>query len=195
MFRFAKRRKPLRLRSSSPKVFRLSGSPLNHRRRFAGYAHQGEAPSNTVQNEFRTMRAKRSWGRSTGQRLPPPRTDFRTIGHIDELHSETGARPPVRGLGGGSRSGMAQGVCRAPVPHPPTLAGVFKKKRRRQSGFQHLRSPKVSKGGACRQAENRSMNTGNRLPRDFSKKHSPTAEIKISHNFSFSFKQNFRLAV
>ena len=146
VFRFAKRRKPLRLRSSSPKVFRLSGSPLNHRRRFAGYAHQGEVPDKTVQNEFPTMRAKRSWGCSTGQRLPPPRTDFRTIGHIDELHSETGARPPVRGLGGGSRSGMAQGVCRAPVPHPPTLAGVFKKKRRRQSGFQHLRSPQSFKG-------------------------------------------------
>ena len=71
VFRSAKRRKPLCCRSSSPKVFRLSGSPLNHRRRFAGYAHQGEALSNTVQNEFRTMRAKRCRGRSTGQRLPP----------------------------------------------------------------------------------------------------------------------------
>ena len=120
---------------------------------------------------------------------------------------------------------MAQGVCRAPVPHPPTLTGVFKKKRRRQSGFQHLRSPKVLKGGACRQAENRSMNTGSegtpKSPKAFwgggaateqlsafrkakhrksgvcrdeppsvSKKHSPTAEIKISHNFLFSFEQN-----
>ena len=44
---------------------------FRHWRRFAGYAHQGETPSNAVQNEFRTMRAKRSWGRSTGQRLPP----------------------------------------------------------------------------------------------------------------------------
>ena len=33
--------------------------------------HQGEAPSNAVQNKFPTMRAKRCWGRSTGQRLPP----------------------------------------------------------------------------------------------------------------------------
>ena len=44
---------------------------FRHRRRFAGYAHQGETPSNAVLNEFPTMRAKRSWGRSTGQRLPP----------------------------------------------------------------------------------------------------------------------------
>ena len=139
--------------------------------------HQGETPSNAVLKEFSTMRAKRCWGRSTGQRLPPRSEAFShdrshrratyQAGHSTVGRGLDPAVPLRGGFGGGSRSGMAQGVCRAPVPRSPTLAGVFKKKRRRQSGFQHLRSPKVSKGGACHQAENRSMNTGNRLPRDF----------------------------
>ena len=156
--------------------------------------HQGEVPDKSVQNEFRTMRAKRSWGRSTGQRLPPRseaishdrshrRATYQggsaTVGRgvaceraqwakqrtgygvgAGESRREQRARRPLRQEDHDPAEKMAQGVCRAPVPHPPTLAGVFKKKRRRQSGFRFLRSPKVSKGGACRQAENRSMNTG-----------------------------------
>ena len=76
--------------------------------------HQGEAPSNAVLNEFRTMRAKRCWGRSTGQRLPPPRTDFPTIGHIAELHSEAEARPQPKKT--------AQGVRHALRDPPPRFA-------------------------------------------------------------------------
>ena len=132
--------------------------------------HQGEAPSNAVQNEFPTMPSKRSWGRSTGQRLPP-RSE--TISH-DRSHRRAvisrRKRDPLRGGWGwvAERNGARR--MPRPVLHSPTLAGVFKKKRRRQSGFRHLRSPKVSKGGACHQAENRSMNTGNRLPPSVSKK-------------------------
>ena len=54
---------------------------FRHRRRFTGYAHQGDALDKGVLNEFYTIRAKQSRGRSTGQRLPPPRTDLSTICH------------------------------------------------------------------------------------------------------------------
>ena len=43
--------------------------------------------------------------------LPPPRTDFPTIGHIGELHSGAGARPQPKKT--------VQGVCLVPVPRPP----------------------------------------------------------------------------
>ena len=43
VFRFAKRRTPLCCRSSSPKVLRLSGSPLNHWTRFAILVPKGKA--------------------------------------------------------------------------------------------------------------------------------------------------------
>ena len=64
VFRFAKRRKPLRPRSSSPKVLRLSGSPLNHWTRFASLAPKGKASG-------RIISAPTVWGNST--RLAPYR--------------------------------------------------------------------------------------------------------------------------
>ena len=124
VFRFAKRRKPLCCRSSSPKVLRLSGSPLNHRRRFAGYAHQGEAPSNAVQNEFPTMPSKHSWGRSTGQRLPP-RSE--AISH-DRSHRQAtyqGGSATVGNAAHGVPSKTAQGVCH--TLHDPPLSCGYQK--------------------------------------------------------------------
>ena len=89
---------------------------FRHWRRFAGYAHQGETPSNTVLNEFPTMRAKRCWGRSTGQRLPPPRIDFRTIGHIAELSYQGGSLTVGRGPPFEGGSGVGRGAQRVVPP-------------------------------------------------------------------------------
>ena len=89
VFRFAKRRKPLCCRSSSPKVFRLSGSPLNHRRRFAGYAPQGG--ETVAERGFLSNLNCRRSGRQQIFNLPRRHDLFRFAAH---------PQPPRRGDGG-----------------------------------------------------------------------------------------------
>ena len=113
---------------------------FRHWRRFAGYAHQGESPDKAVQNEFRTIPSKRSWGRSTGQRLPPPRTDFHTIGHIAELSYRTGNATVGRGLDPAVNT--VQGVCPT-LRDPPLSCGA--QKFLRHSPYNRKRAPCVER--------------------------------------------------
>ena len=95
---------------------------FRHWRRFAGYAHQGEVPDKSVQNEFRTMRAKRSWGRSTGQRLPP-RSE--AISH-DKSHRRAVISNRTRGCNRKMAQGVYQALC-ALLLFPPAFFPANKK--------------------------------------------------------------------
>ena len=92
---------------------------FRHWRRFAGYAHQGEVPDKAVQNEFRTIPSKRSWGSSTGQRLPPRRE---AISH-DRSHRRAVIASRKRDR---IRKNGASRTPRAPRPTPQTPSkGAF----------------------------------------------------------------------